>query len=135
MRRFDPFRELERLFDDDWFGMFAPVRMRGPAVNVSQTDKDVVVEFELPSIDPKKVEITIEDQSMTISGGEEEERKEEGKNFFRREIRYGKFSRTVALPVAVKGDQARAEYKDGVLKVTVPKAESTPRKKVQVEIK
>jgi len=137
MRRFDPFRELERLFDEDWVPMFPAMRFRGagPAANVSDTEREVVVEFDLPGIDPKRVDITIEDQTLTVSGGEEKEEKEERRNYLRREFQSSRFSRSITLPVAVKEEQARAEYKDGILKLILPKLELTPKKKVTVEVK
>ncbi len=136
IKLYDPFREIERFFEDDFPGFFAPVRRHfAPAMDVYQTDKDVVVELQVPKLDPSKLNVTVEKGILKIEAGYEEEKKDEGKEYFHREIRRGGFARMVALPVPVKEDQADASYENGVLKVTLPKVEAKEAKKIEVKIK
>ena len=140
--RLDPFRELDRFFDGDW-GVVPMMRgglhmMHFPRMDVYQTDNDVVVEIQVPAgIDPEKVDISIEGDTLTARGSVEEERSEEDKekNYFRKEIRKGSFERSVMLPAAVKADLANAVFEKGILKVTIPKAEEEKVKKVEVKVK
>lgn len=128
----DPFNEMDRWLDN-WpqanLGNFAP------AVDVYEDDNNVYVETPLPGIDPEKVNIAIENDILTIEGESEKKSEVEEKNYYRKEMRYGSFHRSVALPSSVKGEDARAEYEKGVLKITVPKEERAKPKKVKVEVK
>ena len=128
------------VFDDiDDFFSNAPRRALSrtfaPAINIVQTQNDVVVTTPLPGIDPNKVEITIENDVLTIQGREEKKTEVEEKDYARKEWVMQSFHRSVALPVAVKGDKADAEYENGVLKITIPKREEAKAKKVNVKIK
>jgi HSP20 family protein len=106
-----------------------------PALDVYQTDDDVVVETQLPGVDPTNVNISIENDVLTIEGSFEKKREVDEKNYYRKEIRSGSFHRSVALPTSVNGDKAKATYDKGVLKVTVPKEERAKPKTVKVEVK
>lgn len=127
------------MFDEDW-GLVPMMKsgtaMRMPAIDVSQTDKDVVVELEVPAgIDPEKVDISLEGDMLTARGHAEEEHEEKNKNYHRKEIRRGSFERSVILPAKVKADMADAMCEKGILKITIPKVEPEQAKKVQVKIK
>jgi HSP20 family protein len=129
-----PFREIERIFnDDDWF--FPAVRRTfGPPMDIYQTDKEVVVEVQLPKIDPKNVDVSVEEGVLKVEGKEEQVTEDkDGKNYIRREIRSGSFVRMVGLPAPVKESQIQAVYENGVLKITLPKAEPKS-KKIEVKI-
>lgn len=124
--------EFERFFSN-W-----PTTPSGsfvPTLDVYQTKDDVMVETALAGVDPKEVNISIENDVLTIEGKSEKKSEVDEKDYFRREVRYGSFHRTVALPVAVKGDEAKAEYKDGLLKIVIPKDERAKPKTVKVEVK
>lgn len=123
--------DMDRGMWGDWRSMMAP-RVMNPAVDVYEDKDYVIVETPLVGIDPKNVNIEIEDNILKISGQSEHNTEVDEKNFYRKEIRYGSFYRAVALPKAVKGDKATAAYKDGVLKITVPKAEEAKPKKITV---
>lgn len=123
---------------DDFFGNFprrAISKSFAPAVNISQTDADVIVEVPLPGIDPDKVDITIENDVLTIQGKEEKQSEVEEKNYTRREWVSQSFFRSVALPVSVQSDDADAQYNNGVLKIVVPKKPEAKAKKVTVKVK
>jgi len=129
---------MDRFFDrdDEWL---MPVFPRGdfmkPAMNVEETDKEVIAEVEIPGFDPEKIDVTVEDGVLKISGKMEEKKEEKERGYWRKEIRRGSFERAVRLPVAVKEDEAKAAYEKGMLTVTVPKMEAKPSAKVRVESK
>lgn len=145
--RWDPFEELremqrslDRLFDE-LTGRRPARRREGrepvvwePAVEVYETDQEVVVRAELPGVDPKNVNVTVQDNTVTIEAEAKEEQEERGRNYLRRELRYGQFFRTVALPAEVKADAAKATYRNGVLELRVPKSERAKPKQVKVEV-
>jgi HSP20 family protein len=132
----DPIREIERFFDEeDMFGFFPAVKRHfGPAMDVYETDNDLVVELQAPKVDPGKINIAVKEGVLKIEGGEEQESEESGKTFHRKEIRKGHFVRMLSLPVNVKEDQAEATYENGVLKITIPK-DVKPAKKIEVKVK
>jgi HSP20 family protein len=128
----DPFNEMDRWLDN-WpqanMGNFAP------AIDVYEDENNVYVETPLPGINPEEVNIAIENDVLTIEGGSEKKTEVDEKNYYRKEVRYGSFHRSVALPSSVKGEDAKAEYEKGVLKITVPKEERVKPKKVKIEVK
>lgn len=103
-----------------------------PAVDVYEDREHVIVETPLAGIDPEKVSIEIEDTILKISGSSERTSEVDDKNYYRREVRHGSFYRAVALPKAVDGDQAKAFYDKGLLKVVVPKREEARPKTIKV---
>lgn len=131
---------MRRFFDDDFDEDSMPVKfsqraMQMPRVDVYEKDKNVVVEVQLPGIKVEDVNIEVADNYVSFSGKRKEEKEDKDKNFYRKEVNYGSFSRVVSLPVKVKSDKAEAESKDGVLKVTLPKAEEKKTKRIQIKIK
>lgn len=143
--RWDPFDDLASLREsmDKLFEEFvtrrpaargATIAVWQPAVEIFETDNEVVVRAELPGIDPKTVDITVSDDTLTIKGEHRVEQENKGRNYYRRELRYGAFLRSLVLPAGVQGDQAKAAYKNGILEITVPKSERTKPKAVKVEI-
>jgi HSP20 family protein len=86
-------------------------------------------------VKPADVEISVEDNILTVKGKTEEEKEEKKKNYWRKEVRKGEFERAVSLPTEVKAEQAKAEFKNGMLKVSLPKTEVKKTKKVQVKVK
>jgi len=133
-----PFSDLDKFFgDDDWF---LPVIPRWgetgrPAMDVYETDKEVIAEVNLPGIDPEKVQVSVEDGVLKVSGGMEEKKEEKEKGYWKKEIRKGSFERMVKLPVAVKEDAVDATYEKGVLKIVMPKISTKPASKVKIKIK
>lgn len=129
--RWSPMRDLDRFFDEDfWSGAdFAP------AVDVYQDKDNVIVETNLAGVDPEKVEISVENDVLTISGRTEEKKEVKREDYYRKEIREGSFSRSVILPMSVKADMAEAHAEKGILKITLPKAEEVKPKKIAVKMK
>jgi HSP20 family protein len=130
--RFTPMRELERLFEDD-FGFAS--RINSPQVNLYETDNEVVAEVSVPGMDPKKVNVEIENNVLHLRGEEQQVNEDKGKDYYRKEIRSGMFARSIALPAEVDADKVRATYEKGILKIEMPKSERAKPKKVTVDIK
>lgn len=124
----------------DWekeMGSDLPSMMQGfiPSMDVYQDKDNVVVEAPLPGIKPEDISISIENGVLSISGESHKKSEVDEKNYYRKEVRYGSFHRSVALPTMVEPDKTKAEYADGVLKITVPKSEKAKPKQIKVEIK
>ncbi len=131
--------EVNRLFDNFFTGL--PERRRGllegewaPSVDVAETDNEVVVTAELPGVKQDDVDITITDDVLTLKGEKKEEKEVKEKNYHRIERSYGSFQRSVSLPAGVQADKAKATYKDGVLHITVPKAEEAKPKQIKINV-
>ena len=122
-------REMDRLFDD----FFRRGGLMRPSVDVVETDDTVVVKAELPGMEPKDVDISVSGDKLTIKGERKAEKEEKGKTFYRMERCYGSFCRTVELPVSVEADKAKADYKNGVLEITLPKTEQVKAKKIPIK--
>jgi len=106
-----------------------------PRVDVHETDKDILIDVEVPGIEKKDIKIEVKNNNLTISGESKSERKTEEAQCFRVERRYGKFERTFGLPDTVQTDKVTATYKNGILNLTLPKTEKAIPKEVQIEVK
>ncbi|MDZ7612161.1 MAG: Hsp20/alpha crystallin family protein [Candidatus Moranbacteria bacterium] len=127
---FDPFRDLMKSWDEDFFGGdFAP------SANVYQDKDNVIVEMDVPGVDPEKVDVSVENDVLTVSGSREDKREVKREDYYRKETRSGSFARSVILPMQVKSAKAEAEFNNGVLKITLPKAEETKAKKIKIKPK
>lgn len=129
---FDPFEEMDRSF-----GSLLP-SMSGaqafvPAIDMYEDKDNVIVETQLAGIDPKEVEVSIENDVLVIKGESEKKSEVDDKNYYRKEIRRGSFYRSVHLPTHVEGDQAQAVAADGVLKITVPKRAEPKPKQIKIQ--
>lgn len=136
LTRWDPFAEIarfqnevSRLFDDSWMERKeAPARF-APLVDVFENEDGITLSAELAGVKPEEVEVHLEDGRLTISGERKMERDEEKGSYRRVERSYGAFSRSFSLPRDVDLENIRAEHKDGVLEVFLPRrAEARPRK-------
>ena len=106
-----------------------------PAVDMYEDKDNIVVETQLGGIDPEKVDISIENNILTIKGESEKKSEVDDKNYYRKEIRRGSFYRSIPLPTKVDGDGASAINEDGVLKITVPKASEIRPKTIKIQTK
>jgi HSP20 family protein len=126
---FDPFARMDRWFDE-WAKRFPMLRSmdvgRGMAdqlirVDEFHEDDTLVIRAEMPGIDPDEdVEVTVADRMLTIEAEHREEHEDEDRGFLRRELKRGSFSRTLALPEGVTGDDITASYRQGILEIRVP---------------
>jgi HSP20 family protein len=125
---------LDRLFGDllEPFGQQLTARTWAPPVNIEETADAYEVTAELPGLRPEDVEITVEQNVLSISGERKWGDEAENKNFHRVERGYGRFLRTFALPRQVDGDRVQAKFQDGVLHVDIPKAEGAKPRRIQI---
>ncbi len=130
-------REMDRLFDrfsEAWpFRSTSDMQRWMPSVDLSETDKEIIVRAELPGMDPKEIDISLSGKALTIKGERKHEHEEKKENFHLVERSSGSFSRTLQLPVEVKADKIKAAYKDGVLSISMPKSEPEAVKKIEVK--
>ncbi|UVT20122.1 MAG: Hsp20/alpha crystallin family protein [Nitrospira sp.] len=144
--RWDPFRELEEVSDrlNRMFARPAARTMNGkenmivadwtPPVDISETEGEYQIKVEIPDVKKEDVKITLEDGVLTIQGQRKHEQEEKGKKFHRIERSYGSFARTFALPDVIEVDQVKAEFKDGVLNLHLPKSEKAKPKAIEVKV-
>ncbi len=123
----DQFEEMEKFFDR------AQIKGFTPAIDVYETKDDVVVETTLAGVDSKDVEVSVENDILTIKGESKRESEVDEKNYYRKEISAGSFFRTVALPSRVMADGAKAESKKGILRITIPKAAEAKAKTIRID--
>ena len=140
--RWEPFRDLislqeamDRLLEDSYVrpGLLLPSRMGALAVDMYETDDAVVVKSAIPGIKPEDIDISVTADTLTIRGETKSEEKVEEENYIHRERRYGSFCRSLAIPLPVVADKAEAEFEDGVLTLTLPKAEEIKPKAIKVK--
>lgn len=104
-----------------------------PAVDMYEEDNNVVVEAQLAGVEPKDVDLSIDNDVLTLKGKSEKTNEVDEKNYYRKEIVKGSFYRNVPLPASVKGEEAKAVAEDGVLKVIIPKTEEKRSSKIEIE--
>jgi HSP20 family protein len=127
---------MERLFDDRFFRPLwvnETEREIAPALDVFTTAESVVAKAALPGVKPEDVEITIADDLVTISGTFKEEKETTEVGYTHKELSRGSFQRAFAVPTALKAEEAKAVFKDGLLTLTIPRAEEVKPKHVKVE--
>lgn len=103
-----------------------------PKVDIIDHDNEIEVQAALPGVKKEDLDVSINNQTITIRASTKEEKKEEGK-YFRREITRGEFQRTLSLPENVDNEHVAASFKDGILKVTIPKTEKSKRKSIEIK--
>lgn len=143
--RWEPFRDLvttqesfNRLFNQTFSQLFEGsepgVRTWTPTVDVYETEQNLVLKAELPGIDPKDLEVRVEDGTLYLRGERKTDRDLKEGNYHRIERSYGAFNRTFALPGSIDADRVAAEYKSGVLTLTIPKKEGAKPKTIKVQV-
>jgi len=131
--------EMNRLFDSffDDFNI-RPFRERWgkifPQVNIKENNKQIEVSAEMPGIDQKDVDISIYNNVLTLRGEKKQEKEDKDGDYYHKECSYGSFHRDIALPCEVEEEKVKADFKKGVLKITLPKKEETQRKAKKIEI-
>ena len=143
--RWEPFREVESLQKEmnRLFDRLVPTDAGNgekmglsfiPAAEITETPEAVQIKLEIPGMEAKDLNLEVTANSLTINGERKSEIKTEEEGFTRTEFRYGKFHRVIPLPVRVDNNNVTAEYKDGILNLTLPKAEEEKNKVVKVSI-
>jgi HSP20 family protein len=141
--KYSPFAGLEdfptglRLFEDTINRLFTDggsTRPWAPAVDILETDNELVLNADLPGVEVKDVDINIENGTLTLKGERKFEREEKNKGFHRMERSYGSFVRYFTLPDTVDAEHVHAEYNNGVLTVTLPKKEIAKPRSIKVQV-
>jgi HSP20 family protein len=132
--------EMNRLFDNFFHGFdMEPFEKQygvfHPKIDVTETDKEIRISAELPGIDNKDIDVSLTKDSLTIKGEKKEEKEEKKKDYYRMERSYGSFSRTIPMPVEIDTEKAKAQFKKGVLTVTLPKTAKAIKEKKKIQIK
>ena len=115
--------------------LWSEERVVVPAFDISETEKEYVISGEIPGIEPKDLEVTLTDGILTVKGEKKQESEEKEENYHRVERHYGSFQRSFRLPENIHRDKLDASYKDGVLRLTLPKSEESEVKKIEVKEK
>ena len=146
IERWDPFRnmsdiqgEVNRLFDGflgrpATSGADSAVRTWAPVLDMHETENEVVLNFELPGVSEKDVALSITGDLLTLKGERTVNREFKDENAYHAERVYGKFERSVQLPMPVQSEKVKATYRDGVLEVKLPKAEEVKPKAIKIDI-
>jgi len=143
--RWEPFKEMtslrdamDRLFEDSFVRtprLWPKIGEWELPIDMHQTANDIIVKASLPGFKPEEVDISITSDTITIKGEHKEEQEVKEENYSYKERRYGTFNRSVLIPVQVKSDKAEAVFEDGVLTLTMPKAEEVKPKQIKVKAK
>jgi len=143
LTKYDPFQDLPdfpgglRLFQDTVNRMLSEPRSQRPwtpAVDIVETENDLVLKADVPDVDMKDIDIQIENGTLSLKGERKFEKAEQGKGYHRIERSYGSFARYFSLPESVDSEKVQADYKSGVLTVTLPKKEIAKPKTVKVQV-
>lgn len=131
-----PSFDLDRFFEDDdrWLSLMPMRKFSAPAMDIYEEKNNIVVEMPLAGVPPEKVDISIENDLLTVKGEIEEKKETKEENYYHKEIKRGSFTRQASLPMAVKGEEAKAETANGMLKIIIPKAEKAKGKKIAVKL-
>jgi HSP20 family protein len=143
--RWEPFRDLvsaQRDFDRFFRGAFSPLtgetelstRSWAPPVDIYETEDAIVLKAELPGVDPKDVEVRVEDNTLYLKGERKFEKEVKEQNYHRVERSYGSFARSFSLPNSISTDKVKAEFKDGLLTLTMPKREEAKPKTIKIDV-
>ncbi len=146
--RWDPFRELNalqdrmtRLFQDSWAPLATRVGEEGlatptfvPPVDIYEDEHSIVVKAEVPGIDPKDIDVRVENNTLTIRGERKLEHEEREENYHRVERRYGSFYRSFTLPNTIETENLTADYNNGVLEIRMPKRAEAKPKQIKINV-
>jgi HSP20 family protein len=145
LTKWNPLRELEEI-QSRLSSLFGRTPLRGlgeetmtvsewtPLVDITEDEKEYLIKAELPEVKKEDVKVTVENGTLSITGERKVEKEEKGKKYHRVERAYGSFMRSFTLPEGTTGDKVSAEFKDGVLKVHLPKSEEVKPKSIDVKV-
>ena len=143
--RWEPFRDLladqkefDRLFREAFASGFGEgeisTRPWAPPVDIFENENNIVLKAELPGVDPKDVEVRVEDNTLYLKGERKFEKETEEENYHRIERSYGSFARSFSLPSSIDAEKVGADYKDGLLTLTLPKREEAKPKTIKINV-
>jgi HSP20 family protein len=127
-------RRRDDAFDEFVRGFFArgESEIIEPSADVAESNGEVTVKMAIPGVDKEQIHISVDDGVLDVHGETRKETEEKKKNYYRQEIRYGAFRRTVTLPTAVDVDKANAKLKDGILTITMPKSKAPKGHQIKI---
>jgi len=136
-------RDVNQLFDDFFRGFdvapfrFGSDRLRAfsPSIDIKENDKEFLIKAELPGMDEKDIEVNLFDDRLTIKGEKKDEKEDKGRDYYHMERSYGSFNRVIPLPEKVDTKKVDANFKNGVLSITLPKTEEAKAKGKKISIK
>jgi len=128
-------RLFEDFFDNNGFKTSTDLFQVSPRADIEETDNEYIATLELPGLDKKDIHLNLENNNLVIKGEKKTFKDVKEANLICSERSYGNFLRSFELPTTVKSDDINAEYKDGILKVTLPKAEEAKPKEIQIKVK
>lgn len=131
--KWEPFTDIDNFFES--FPSSISKLGGDLAVDVYEKDNNIIAEMNLPGINPDDINVSVEDNYLRVSGSREESKEDKKKNYYSKEIKRGSFERVVRLPSKVEEDKVSAEFKNGELLVTLPKAKELSLKKVKIDVK
>ncbi len=143
--RWEPFRDLlttQKEFDRLFREAFTPgfgegdlsTRTWAPPVDIFENENNIVLKAELPGVDPKDVEVRVEDNTLYLKGDRKFEKETKEENYHRIERAYGSFARSFSLPNSIDAEKVTADYKDGLLTLTLPKREEAKPKAIKINV-
>jgi HSP20 family protein len=128
---------MNRLFDDTGRGWRpeepSATTTWSPAVDIFETENEIMVQAELPGVDRKDITLNLENNVLTLKGERRFEKETKQENYHRIERSYGAFSRSFSIPAIVNEEKIRADYKDGILKIALPKKDQVKPKQIKIE--
>lgn len=127
-------RQMNRMFERFTPGETEETLPFMPAAEMEETENEIRLKLEVPGMEAKDIDLEVTDEAVEIKGERKTETKTEDKGMVRSELYYGRFSRRIPLPTPIRSDQVQAEYKNGILMVTLPKVVEAGRKAVKVEV-
>ena len=137
LSHFDPLSNL-RVFEDAFTRLLSEPQTNrpwAPSVDIYETENELVVKADLPDVELKDIDVRVENQTLTIAGERKFETRDSGKGYHRLERSYGRFTRSFAVPNAFDTENIAADYKNGVLSVSLPKKEAAKPRQVKIEVK
>lgn len=132
--KWEPFSQIDDFFSDFPRANFSKMSS-DLAVDVFEKDNKIIAEMNIPGMKPEDIDLSVEDNHLRISGSHQEEKEDNKKHYYSREIRRGSFERIVALPSPVDKDKVEAEYENGRLTITMPKSEKSKDQKIPIKVK
>ena len=133
-------RRMNKIFEDNFLGKKSSSDeelssgLWSPSVDIYETESDIVLKAELPEVNQKDIQINIEDNVLSLKGERKFEKETKEENYHRIERSYGSFSRSFTLPGSINKEKVKASYKNGVLKITMPKKEESKPKQITVNV-
>ncbi|MBD2195319.1 MULTISPECIES: Hsp20/alpha crystallin family protein [Calothrix] len=127
-------RQMDKMFDELAGANSQITQAWTPAIELQDTTESIILRAEIPGIEGKDLDVHVTREAVSIAGETRQESKQQEGSFFRSEFRYGKFQRIVNLPAPIQNDRVQAEFKNGILTLTLPKVEEVKKKVVKINL-